>query len=190
MQVSQFLQQSKLDVWYKPGKEHIIPNVLSRLASANIRYLDPLYSELDVLFTYNITLVEMHPAMMSRILASYKTDAWWAQLQLQIQANSNLGADVATLLFVVGSTLPTDTNPYLTPCSNGDENLPISAMSIEKIPERLLALDKSKLLYHINKLTNVYCLCIPPFVAPDILAVAHGEGHPGFSRCYKRITYS
>ena len=61
----QFLHQFKLDVWQKPGKEHIIPDTLSRLANANTQHPDPLHSKLDTLFTYNTTLVEMHPALVS-----------------------------------------------------------------------------------------------------------------------------
>ncbi len=158
VRASQFLQQFKLDVWYKPGKEHIILDVLSQLVSANTRHPDPLHSELDILFTYNTTLVEIHPALVSQILAGYKEDPWWARLQLQIQTNSDLGVDIATLLFVIGSTPPTDTDFYLTPRPDGDENLLLSPMPTEQIPEGLPVPDKSKLLYHINRLTNVHRL--------------------------------
>lgn len=106
---------------------------------------------------------------------------------MQIQANDNLGADAATAPFVVGSTPPTDSDPYLAPRPNDDEDLFSSSIDVEEIPERFPAPDKSRLLYHINKLTNVHRLCIPPSVAPGILAVTHGEGHQGFSRCYKII---
>lgn len=50
--------------------------------------------------------------------------------------------------------------------------------------------DKSKLLYHVNKLTGVYRLCVSPSVAPDIPAIAYGEDHPGFACCYKIISRS
>lgn len=69
----QFLQQFKLDVWYKLSKEHIVSDALSRLASSN-QHPGPQHSELDALFTYNIMLVEINPARMSQILAGYKAD--------------------------------------------------------------------------------------------------------------------
>lgn len=72
VQVFQFLQQFKLDDCHKSGKEHIIPNTFSRLASANTCYPDPQHSELDAWFTYNVTLVEIHPSLVSRILAEYQ----------------------------------------------------------------------------------------------------------------------
>lgn len=52
------------------------------------------------------------------------------------------------------------------------------------------AADKTKLLYHVNKLTGVHHLCIPPFLAPDVLAIAHKEGYPGFAWCYEIISQS
>ena len=163
---------------------------MSRLASANTQYPDPQHSELDALFTHNITLVEMHPALVSQILAGYQTDPWWARLHRQIQANNKLGADAATLLFVIDSTPSADSDPYLIPRPAGDEDLPPSFTDIQQTLEGLLAPDKSKRLYHVNKITNVHRLCISPSVAPDILAVAHGKGHPGFSSCYEIISRS
>ena len=130
----------------------------------------------------------MHLALISSIFVDYKAQPWSACLQLQIQANNNLGPDTATIPFVVGSTPPTDTNPYLTLHPDGYKNLPLNAIHIKEIPERLPVSYKSKILYHINRLTNVHRLYIPPFVAPDILAVTHRKGHPGFSYCYKIIT--
>lgn len=50
--------------------------------------------------------------------------------------------------------------------------------------------DKTKLLYHVNRLINVHRLCIPLSVAPDMLGIAHNEGHPGFSRCYEIVSRS
>ena len=81
VRASQFLQQFKLDVRHKPGKEYIIPDILSRLASSNIGTTEPSYFELDALFLYNTTLVEIHPTLVSRIIAGYNADAWWSRLQ-------------------------------------------------------------------------------------------------------------
>lgn len=76
VRASQFLQQFKLDVCYKPGKDHIIPDVSSHLASANIPHADLEHWELDALFTYNTMLVKIHPALRSQILAGYRADPW------------------------------------------------------------------------------------------------------------------
>ena len=100
VRASQFLQQFKLDVRHKPGKEHIIPDTLSRLASSNIGTIEPSYSELDALFFYNTTLVEIYPTLVSRIIAGYNADAWWSRLQIQVQANEDLGVNKASFPFV------------------------------------------------------------------------------------------
>lgn len=192
VRASQFLQQFKLDVRHKPGKEHIVPDALSRFASANSPPTDARYSELDGLFLYNTTLVEIHPILVSQILAGYDADPWWARLWLQIQRNNNLSTDPATLPFVLGSAPPTGADPYMEPRPEGTDSSVTDALSIQRGPaiNDLPAPDKSKLLYHVSKLTGVYRLCIPPSVAPDIIAIAHGEGHPGFSCCYKIIARS
>lgn len=59
--VSQFVQQFCLVVHHKPGKEHIIPDALNRLASANRARHNDFYSELDALFIYHVTLVQISP---------------------------------------------------------------------------------------------------------------------------------
>lgn len=81
VRASQFLQQFKLDIRHKPGKEHTIPDALNQLASANVGQVDPCYSELNALFTYNTTLVEIRPELISRILAGYAADDYWSRLQ-------------------------------------------------------------------------------------------------------------
>lgn len=76
IRASQFLQQFKLDVRHKPGKKHIISDMLSHLTSTNGGPIDPSYLELNALFMYNTTLVEIHHTLVSRILAGYEFDAY------------------------------------------------------------------------------------------------------------------
>lgn len=52
-----FLRQFRLIVRHKPKKEHIIPDALNRLASANNSGHNPEYSEFYTLFIYYTTLV-------------------------------------------------------------------------------------------------------------------------------------
>lgn len=103
-----------------------------------------------------------------------------------------MGTDTAALSFVLGSTSPTDADLYMNLRPKSNESPITNAFSIQHGPtiNKLPAPDMSKLLYHVSKLTSVYWLCIPLSVAPDILAIAHGEGHPGFSCCYEIIARS
>lgn len=74
VKASQFLQQFKFNVHYKPGKEYIISDALSWLVSSNISSAQFSYFELDALFLYNTIFVEIHPALLSRIIARYNVD--------------------------------------------------------------------------------------------------------------------
>lgn len=76
MRASQFLQQFRLVVRHKPGKEHIIPDALSRLANANCAGQNEVYSELDALFIYHATLVKISPDLIKRILDGYLSNNW------------------------------------------------------------------------------------------------------------------
>lgn len=102
VRASQFLRQFRLIVRYKPEKEHILPDALSRLASANTNLpsQDPSYSKLDALFAYNITLVAMNEDLAQRIVKGYESDPWWSKVSSQLSANDALGDDKATLPFV------------------------------------------------------------------------------------------
>ena len=199
VRVSQFLQQFNLDVRHKPGKEHIIPDALSRLASTNVGCSDPFHSELDALFTYNATLIEIHPNLISRILAGYEDDEYWARLRRQVQANEDLGDDKAVLPFITGGSYRSDSDPYMVPRPESSANASSEATSRASAERDTAGVvddptlpppDKTKLLYQVNRTTGNLRLCIPPTVAPDILQITHGEGHPGFSRCYEIITRS
>lgn len=48
----------------------------------------------------------------------------------------------------------------------------------------------AQLIYHLDHVTDVCRLCIPPVVTPDLLVIAHGKGHPGFTRYHKIISHS
>ena len=195
LRASQFLQQFRLDFRYKPGKEHIIPDALSRLTNTNIGCTNPFYSELDILFTYNTTLVKIHPILISRILASYEYDEYWAHLHYQVLANEDLDDDKALLPFVSGCSYRSDSDPYISPRPKGPAGLlPEPATSHPRSfpvvleDSRLPSPDITKQLYHVNRTIGNFRLCIPPAMAPDILQIGYGEGHPGFSCCYEIVT--
>lgn len=123
VRASQFLHQFHLVVRHKPGKEHIISNALSRLASANDTFQDDEYSELDFLFAYHTTLVEINPDLVKRILERYAADSWWTRVHKQILDNEELGSDKAILLFVVADSLPSDSDPYFQPRPEESEGM-------------------------------------------------------------------
>lgn len=60
----------------------------------------------------------------------------------------------------------------------------------EPLAKELPISDKTKIFYYIKRLTGIHRLYISPFVALDIIAIAHREGHLGFTRCYEIVTRS
>lgn len=80
----------------------------------------------------------------------------------------------------------TDSNLYLILHPDSNKELLPNSIPIWEISKWLPAPDKSKFFYHINRLTNIPWLYIPPSMAPDILTVTHEEGHLGFS-CWDEI---
>lgn len=76
---------------------------MSRLASANRAENNEVYSELDVLFTYNATLVEISSNLIKRILDIYLANDWWVKIRKQLLTNDNLDPNKTILPFIFGS---------------------------------------------------------------------------------------
>lgn len=71
-----FWQFSKLKIRHKPGKKHIVSDALSWLASTNtnLSSLNLEYFELNTLFMYSTTLVDIYSDLINIIIDDYKTN--------------------------------------------------------------------------------------------------------------------
>lgn len=163
VRVSQFLRQFRLEVRHKPGKEHIVPDALSRLATARpLGIVAADHLELDALhvaYDYLSTHVQMSSAFRARLVEGYAKDPRWAKIIKILDEKASAerrfsDGEVAKLPFVRGS--------------NGD----------------------NELIFHVNKFTGLKRLCIPEPLVKDIFDIAHNEGHLGFERCYEVIVRS
>lgn len=76
MRASQFFQQFHFVIRHKPGKVYIIPDRLSKLASANCAGYNNFYFKLDALFTYHATLVKITSNLIKQILNGYLANNW------------------------------------------------------------------------------------------------------------------
>lgn len=76
VQALQFFRQFRLVVCHKPKKKHIILDTLSYLTSANTNLFleDSNYLELDILFSYNTTLIKIYLNLVKQIVKRYKAD--------------------------------------------------------------------------------------------------------------------
>ena len=164
VRASDYIQRFDLDIRHKPGRTHIVPDALSRLASLNTSEsstegeLDALFTltgadtshpEIDVLFT--CSLVEMDAAFRQKILNGYKAEAGWKRI-----------------LDVLG----TEDGAHL-PFSKGEHGLIFRLDGATGdhafVPRRL---------------------CVPDAVVKDVLETVHGgsSGHPGYAKCYERVS--
>ena len=83
---SEYLQRFNIEIRHKPGKQHIVPDVLSRLASTNSDTKpEPAEGELDALFT--VSLVQMDPVLKQKILDGYKSDLNWKNISSILNKN-------------------------------------------------------------------------------------------------------
>lgn len=97
VRASDYVQRFRLDIRHKPGKLHIVPDALSRLATSN---QDPTMSEegeLDVLFT--TSMVSLHDDFRKVISNGYENDPIWAKILKTLTKNGT--EDGAELPFVV-----------------------------------------------------------------------------------------
>lgn len=146
VRTSQFLCQFCLVVRHKPGKEHIVPDALSRLASANINRpsSDPNYEELDALFTYNATLIKINPQLLQRIVKGYEADSWWSKLLRQVKTNQALGQDAALLPFILGKVPSSNFDPYFGPHPETTTAESSSELRSERLIDQLETSDPSR----------------------------------------------
>ena len=125
VRASQFLRQFRLEVTHKPGKEHILPDALSRLASCSPSMLPDDHSELDALFA--ATLVNMNDEFYDKLVMGYQQDPFWKRVLAQVDENHALGENAVPLPFVRGEHLPPhEADPYFGPRA-GVETSPVQA---------------------------------------------------------------
>ena len=96
------------------------------------------------------------------------------------------------LPFVLADAHTSDSNPYFQPRPEPPDNTALESDSISLLEEQsgVFGPNTSRLIFHLDCLTGVRRLCISPSVAPELLAIAHCKGHPGFSHCHEIISRS
>lgn len=182
--ISKFFWQFCLLVWYKPGKEHILPNAFSCLASANTNLpsQDPAYSQLDALFIYNTTLIAMNKDLAQRIVKDYENNPWWIKISSQLSLNDVLGDNKAALPFVQ-QLPPMDADPYF---------LPRPTVAVDNHNNEYTAPPtlSRKLIYHVDHIFDMHRLYVSTSVVLEVIAIMYGKSHPGFAWYYKIMSCS
>ena len=143
IKASQFLNQFNLNIRYKSRKNHIVSNALSRLASANIELLSKEHFELNVLYTYNTTLIEMFEKFRKKIIENYNKNSIWKRILATVLSNEALKENAADLFFETITTVSTKTDVYMKSRIE-DSNVDMTAI-----------FESFDLLYHIDRLTEL-----------------------------------
>ena len=195
VRASQYIQRFELDVRHKPGKRNVIPDALSRLASTNDQPEPPGHAELDVLYAYTATLVEMDDDFKRRIVKGYRSDPSWTKVLLTLNKEASYDEDAAKLPFVLGETVTSAAKAFDSITTEaqdpGEASRKASAKAFDSEEASRKASFEDRLIYHVDKATGVRRLCISGPVIKEILDVAHtSEGHMGFTRCYERVSGS
>ena len=187
VRASQFLSQfPNLDIRHKPEKYHVISDALSRLKSLNTSSAETDdYSELDALYTYHTTLLELNEEFMTKIIHEYTTDEPWKKIIETIDKNIKLGENAAELSFVREEAIsrnPNEIDPYFQPRPESEAS--------EEVPKDLQTSNDKRLIYHVNRMTEERRLCIPSNCVKKIFDIAHERSHPGFNTCFEIIARS
>ncbi len=90
IKASQFFCGFCWTVCHDSGKKHVMPDALSRLATVNVNLPPDLnHSELDVLFVYTATLVQLSTFLLRKIIRGYRMDELWKKILTQIDDNNH-----------------------------------------------------------------------------------------------------
>ena len=196
IRAAQFLRQFQLDVRHKPGKEHIVPDALSRLASTNSYGLGDNHSELDALLCdclFTASYVRMSDDFHQRIIQGYQDDPIWRRIAGVIDNPADQTR--YKLPFVRGRNLPAmDNDPYFEPRLYVDDDSDLNGNEeLSSNPDTSIKSDViDNLIYHIDKSTGRYRVCLPDAdtLVKDVLEIIHGAGYPGFEKYFDIISKS
>ena len=174
----QFFNQFNLNIRYKSNKNYIIFDALFRLASFNLTILKSDYFELNALFVYNITFVEMFNDFIQKITQKYSKNSTWKKILTMIRNNKKFDDNAADLFFSTFA-VSTETDVYLKSKSNNVSK--IAAFDFSNI-------NLKQLLYHTNSLIELRRLCVLDSCIKKIMKIAHDNDHFEFAKCFEIIS--
>lgn len=194
VRAAHYLSQFRLDVRYRPGRIHVIPDALSRLLgdtespkrNPNADSLDPDDTETPC---YHTILVELSQEFKDRLTRAYDDDPHWRrvmQMVLKAQARrreeeleNRQEAGLGHVREGVQSLVRY--NDGRDPREGDEYNSPLGLRFFER----------GGLLYYRDFENGHDRLCIPAALEQEIFQMAHDDRfHQGIDRCYDRIVAS
>ena len=169
IRASTYISQFNIVIKHKAGRDHVIPDALSRLPARRPSH-EPTTTETQA---YNGTIVELSEPFKARLLEAYKEREWatiWAELE---QENPRV------------PTKPTKKTGRAT------RNRPTT-------PQQLVAKEKNhrtsfqmhgQLIFHVNSNTGKQRLCIPKSMMGEVFKIAHDNAfHMGYHRAFNTLS--
>ena len=177
VKASQFFNQFNFDVKYKSKKEHIISDVLFRLISSNINlFSNSNHFELNALYAYNTTFVELSTEFRDRIIQDYIDDSIWKKIRKLIIINQKLSTDAVNLFFSINLETSAEIDSYF------ESRTQHSSIMISNDVNSL------DLLYHTDKLTDFKRLFIFSSCIKNILQITHDDDQSEFAKCFEIVS--
>ncbi|MGI0135223.1 MAG: integrase zinc binding domain-containing protein [Candidatus Micrarchaeaceae archaeon] len=103
VRASEYMALFDLYVRHKPGKDHLVPDALSRLPASGSPHPLEAKGELDALHTepyaFIALTVQMSNTFKRKILKGYAEDSMWTRTLTTVKANAALGQNAASLPF-------------------------------------------------------------------------------------------
>ncbi len=192
IRVPQFIRGFCLSGRHKSEKDHIVPDVLSKLECTNTNLpQDSHHLQLDVLSVCIATLVQLSSSLFRKIIPFYMIDEWWKKILTQIDNNDRFLENKAIFLFERRDGLAASADSYFSSRHKLDPLKPVSGLGLDtSLHTEVNSIDYTLLLFNVNYVTWVCRLCIPLVMAKDIIEIEHGQGHPGFARSYEIVSRS
>lgn len=197
VRASTYLSQFRLDVKYRPGKLHVIPDALSRLPAAKSSAeadldgpgtldLETYHSgitdpEPDWVYSYQGTLVAMTPEFWNKIFDGYTKEKSWRDLLAMLHGLQERSlAEQTNSLAKQANSLPGQANNVVDELDSHDDTVP------RKFRTGIDFAVRDGLIYYTAG--DHFRLCIPKVLEDVFQAVHDHNHHAGAHRCFTRVS--
>ena len=159
VRASQYVSQFDLDVRWRPGKQNVVPDALSRLLHRKEEHRDfKSPGVLDEIFAFNFTCTQMSTEYKDKLLKAYAEDKKWSKVLDMLNEERRNHQE-----------------------QDGGVTEDITLPNIQFFL-------RDELIYYRDALDNRERLCIPKSLEQNIFDQSHDmKSHAGFHRTYERI---